>query len=1107
MQQLWYSIKKLQGIDSYEFLLANKKCNVNAEVFRTILDICLRVEGIYFTDVLDDDTALTFHIGLGCKGPLYKQTNMFVDHIHQPWRTLADMINKCLSGKTASNDKLKKSRIDILWGMLKRENVDYPELIWEDISYQIDHMKEKRSRRKNMPYPRLTKIIINHFLKQHKSFTNLNYQHYHTIKDDGIVSRIISDVHQVFNRLNSSQEEKRKKTSSKRRVKKKVTLSANDNIISNDLDAALKLAKSISKTKVIEAKAARQVHATHARIVIESVPESAKKKSGCRISKSVAIQDTSSAPKSKPATSKTKLKGALSFTPKEQEAADIIQALKESKKTSKRQLGTGGSNEGTSSKPGVLDESTIIFATSSERTGIKLGVPDEEKDITEEKDDIYGDADDKGDDHISDIQDAMMKMSKMNPMRMISISDEEVTDAAKVDAEKTSEVKDDAKKTELPPSSSSLSVSSGFGDQFLKLSFDFSLISTVKDTTDSEINSLLEVKIQSEVPHTQYSSMLSVPVFVNFEPTKIDLSAEALATLKTHVSFIVDNYLGSKVVDVFQKELKKHTTDLIQKYSLQQFSESSKKQTLTVDLEQEFEKRASEILKIKREQAEMQQMPEFTIKSTDKADDTVTDHKRTYDDDEDDEDPQGGPNQVRRPRGKELKSLSLPRSHPSPRKSQTVKHQLKALRLVSLLLQRNQLKNLLPRWLWMKQVMMWFMMKINHKMLINPRLLGLQSRLVQATSKAHTPDPEWNKCQIVLDQSEQPCFNQMVNATKDPLTFNDLMATPIDFSKYVMNRLKIENLTQDILLGHAFSLLKGTCSINIELEYNFQECFNALTDKLEWNNPKGDRYLFDLSKPLPLQGPPCHRTVVVDYLFNNDLEYLKTSDLEVTYTTSITKIKVSQYEIKEIENMVPTLLSTIKHMYDKDAKKEIKHWGERCKLWYRSQVSKFSKQNVYSTKAILGVKSVSVKKLHGYGHLEEIVVQKSDQRIYKFKEGDFVDLHLNDIEDMLLVVVQHKLFHLDRSNIVDFIVALRMFTRSLILKRRVKDLELDVESYQKLNITKPQKTFPEIKFKKTYTPSYDPPRIVYEDMNKQKRVLRADELYKFSGWHTQVCSR
>ncbi|GKE25054.1 hypothetical protein Tco_1436566, partial [Tanacetum coccineum] len=277
MQQFWYSIKKVLGTDSYEFLLANKKCTVNAEVFRTFLDICPRVKGVDFTDVPDDDTALTFLIDLDYKGPLYKHPNMFVDHIHQPWRTLAAIINKCCSGKTASNDKLRKYRIDILWGMFKIENVDYLELIWEDISYQIDHRKEKRLGRENMPYPRFTKIIITHFLKQHKSLTNLNYQHYHTIKDDGIETVDVSEESEL------EPEPARKKTSSKRRVKKKVTLSADDNIISNDPDTALELAKSISKAEAEEADAARKVHATYASIVTKSVPEFARRRKSGKV--------------------------------------------------------------------------------------------------------------------------------------------------------------------------------------------------------------------------------------------------------------------------------------------------------------------------------------------------------------------------------------------------------------------------------------------------------------------------------------------------------------------------------------------------------------------------------------------------------------------------------------------------------------------------------------------------------------------------------------------------------------------------------------------------------------------------------------------------------
>ncbi|GJV92974.1 hypothetical protein Tco_1540787 [Tanacetum coccineum] len=86
--------------------------------------------------------------------------------------------------------------------------------------------------------------------------------------------------------------------------------------------------------------------------------------------------------------SSKKLKGIQTLTPAKQEAADIMKALKESKKMSKRQPGTGGSNEGTGNILGVPDESTIVSRASSEGTGSKPGVPDEEKLILEWEADV-----------------------------------------------------------------------------------------------------------------------------------------------------------------------------------------------------------------------------------------------------------------------------------------------------------------------------------------------------------------------------------------------------------------------------------------------------------------------------------------------------------------------------------------------------------------------------------------------------------------------------------------------------------------------------------------------------------------------------------------------
>ncbi|GJW97014.1 hypothetical protein Tco_0178822 [Tanacetum coccineum] len=64
------------------------------------------------------------------------------------------------------------------------------------------------------------------------------------------------------------------------------------------------------------------------KIVSESVPETAKKKSGSRSSKSVVIQDTPSAPKSKPATSKTKLKGAHLYSKRQEECKHYAKLFK-----------------------------------------------------------------------------------------------------------------------------------------------------------------------------------------------------------------------------------------------------------------------------------------------------------------------------------------------------------------------------------------------------------------------------------------------------------------------------------------------------------------------------------------------------------------------------------------------------------------------------------------------------------------------------------------------------------------------------------------------------------------------------------------------------------
>ncbi|GKE20913.1 hypothetical protein Tco_1432425 [Tanacetum coccineum] len=82
-------------------------------------------------------------------------------------------------------------------------------------------------------------------------------------------------------------------------------------------------------------------------------------------------------------------------------------------------------------------------------------------------------------------------------------------------------------------------------------------------------------------------------------------------------------------------------------------------------------------------------------------------------------------------------------------------------------------------------------------------------------------NPNWNKRQYVDLRPAQTWISITACAEKPPTSFDELIDTLIDFSKFVMNRLNITNLTKKLLVGLAFSHLKGT--------YNTL-CFQVIDD-------------------------------------------------------------------------------------------------------------------------------------------------------------------------------------------------------------------------------------------------------------------------------------
>ncbi|GJW10799.1 hypothetical protein Tco_1576626 [Tanacetum coccineum] len=240
--------------------------------------------------------------------------------------------------------------------------------------------------------------------------------------------------------------------------------------------------------------------------------------------------------------------------------------------------------------------------------------------------------------------------------------------------------------------------------------------------------------------------------------------------------------------------------------------------------------------------------------------------------------------------------------------------------------------------------------------------------------------------------------------------FDELMSTPTDFSAFIMNVLNISNLTQETFLGPAFRLLKGTRKNYAELEYDFEECYKVLSKKLDWENPEGGDYPFDLFKPLPLITHGKRQRVPFEFFINNDLKYLQGGISTMTYTTSTTKTKAAQYDLPGIKNMVPNIWSHVKRYAIKG----------RCVF----------------DKRILAVTHVLVMRKYGYEYIEEIVVRRADN---------------------------NRLSNLLEDDVADFAIALRISPKKAL-----------------------------------YTPYKDPQGFIYVNDNGRNRLMRFDELYKFS---------
>ncbi|GJT29286.1 hypothetical protein Tco_0909561 [Tanacetum coccineum] len=323
-----------------------------------------------------------------------------------------------------------------------------------------------------------------------------------------------------------------------------------------------------------------------------------------------------------------------------------------------------------------------------------------------------------------------------------------------------------------------------------------------------------------------------------------------------------------------------------------------------------------------------------------------------------------------------------------------------------------------------------------------------------------TPEPAWS---IPSSSLSVPTHNwaSAIASSYVPPPENSLLSQTGDIGVFIdwfCKKQGITELTPEHLEGPAYEVVKAFHPDVIHLQYQMEECHKLLTNQVD------DRLLrYNVSRPLPLGGPPGHVTIQTEFFFNRDLDYLRFGSKGDRIALSITKMKAAYYPDVGLEQMVPDQMwIEAECMYDISATYGISHWWFRRQKFYIDRHSAETNRRaiVRTHMRILSVVRIEVFLIYGYDYMKKIVLRRADNQEYTIAENDF---------------------------------------KNLVIRQRVEDFQLGIESYQtQLNLTKPRWEATGLEFMHDYKILDSPRAVVFRDKYGMQMIMRFNEIHKFS---------
>ncbi|GJZ65909.1 hypothetical protein Tco_0622605 [Tanacetum coccineum] len=257
------------------------------------------------------------------------------------------------------------------------------------------------------------------------------------------------------------------------------------------------------------------------------------------------------------------------------------------------------------------------------------------------------------------------------------------------------------------------------------------------------------------------------------------------------------------------------------------------------------------------------------------------------------------------------------------------------------------------------------------------------------------------------------------------------------------------------LEGPAFNLVKAFHKNNVFLQYQMDECwyeriFKKKTKrkpktnktehgmektKVDLDNSEGHQTLRNVYEPLPLGGSPGQVTIQPQFFFNKDLDYLLTGDKEQKIALSISNATKRRYLVFGLEELVRL-------------------------LWLKVNAIMTS---VRSMASLTG--GSEERNSTSTNTVSPLIVKQSDRRC-----------------EFSFVVGVKKCSQSPQDRQDSLHTAVNMWIRNLVIRNRVGDLQLGIESYQtKINLERPNWDAADYYSKKILRLSLMPRAVVIED--------------------------